>query len=53
MCGIGHGLMAARIIVETPEQHSAWIRRASNPAVAAAAQPALDTDGAKLAEVRP
>jgi hypothetical protein len=45
--------MAARIIVETPEQHSAWIRRASNPAVAAATQPALDTDGAKLAEVRP
>jgi cytochrome c oxidase subunit 2 len=53
MCGIGHGLMAARIIVETPEQHSAWIRRASNPAVAAGVSPATDTDGSKLAEVRP
>jgi cytochrome c oxidase subunit 2 len=53
MCGIGHGLMAARIIVETPQEHSAWIKRASNPALAAAAQPPADTDGAKLAEVRP
>jgi cytochrome c oxidase subunit 2 len=26
MCGIGHGIMAARIIIETPEQHAAWLR---------------------------
>lgn len=25
MCGIGHGLMGARIIVETPEEHAAWV----------------------------
>lgn len=25
MCGIGHGIMAARIIIETPEQHAAWL----------------------------
>lgn len=25
MCGIGHGIMAARIFVETPEQHAAWL----------------------------
>ena len=25
MCGIGHGIMAARVIVETPEQHAAWL----------------------------
>ena len=25
MCGIGHGLMPARIIIETPAQHAAWI----------------------------
>jgi len=25
ICGIGHGLMAARIFIETPEQHAAWV----------------------------
>lgn len=25
MCGIGHGIMAARIVIETPEEHSAWM----------------------------
>lgn len=26
MCGIGHGIMAARIFVETPEEHEAWMQ---------------------------
>lgn len=25
ICGIGHGLMPARVILETPEQHAAWL----------------------------
>ncbi len=25
ICGIGHGVMSARIIIETPERHLAWI----------------------------
>jgi cytochrome c oxidase subunit 2 len=25
ICGIGHALMPARVVVETPEQHAAWI----------------------------
>jgi len=25
MCGIGHGIMPARLIVETAEQHKAWV----------------------------
>ena len=25
MCGIGHGVMGARIIIETEEQHAAWM----------------------------
>ena len=25
ICGIGHGIMGARIVVETPEQHAAWL----------------------------
>ena len=33
MCGIGHGMMAGRIIVETPQDHAAWLMRNSNPAV--------------------
>ncbi len=25
ICGIGHGIMPARILIETPEQHAAWL----------------------------
>ena len=25
ICGIGHGVMAGRIVIETPEQHAAWM----------------------------
>ena len=35
MCGMGHGLMAARIVVETPQQHTAWMKSASIPTTAA------------------
>jgi cytochrome c oxidase subunit 2 len=34
ICGIGHGLMSARIIVETKEQHAAWVAQHSTVAVA-------------------
>lgn len=27
MCGIGHGLMPAKVFVETPEEHAAWLAR--------------------------
>jgi cytochrome c oxidase subunit 2 len=37
ICGVGHGLMGARIHIETPEQHAAWIARQSPIALAAAA----------------
>ncbi len=54
MCGIGHALMAGRVIVETPQAHAAWLIRNSNPAVAdQQAAPASATDGAAtMAEVR-
>ena len=54
MCGIGHALMAGRIIVETPQDHAAWLLRNSSPAVAEQqASPAPSSDGmATLAEVR-
>jgi cytochrome c oxidase subunit 2 len=30
MCGIGHGIMAARIFVDTPDAHAAWIASATH-----------------------
>ena len=36
MCGIGHGIMAARIDIESPEQHAAWVQQHSAVAVAGA-----------------
>jgi cytochrome c oxidase subunit 2 len=57
MCGIGHALMAGRIIVETPQDHAAWLLRNSNQAVAERGEqqvpPASATDApATMAEVR-
>lgn len=34
MCGIGHGLMGAQIIIETPEEHAAWVAAHSHSALA-------------------
>jgi cytochrome c oxidase subunit 2 len=36
ICGIGHALMPARIVIETPEQHAAWMA-SQRPGVALAA----------------
>ena len=57
MCGIGHGMMAGRIVVETPQDHAAWLLRNSTPAAAAqqAAMAATTTDsmpGVTMAEAR-
>jgi cytochrome c oxidase subunit 2 len=38
ICGIGHALMPGRVIVETPEQHAAWIA-SQRPLTLAAAAP--------------
>jgi len=35
ICGIGHGMMAGRIVIETPEQHAAWIASQSETQLAA------------------
>ena len=29
ICGIGHGIMGGRIVVDTPEQHAAWMQKHS------------------------
>ena len=29
MCGIGHGMMAAKLIVESPEAHAHWLKTQS------------------------
>lgn len=36
ICGIGHGLMPARIVIETSEQHAAWMSQNSTLVVASA-----------------
>jgi cytochrome c oxidase subunit 2 len=54
MCGLGHALMAGRVIVETPQDHAAWLLRNSNQAVAdqqTPPAPAMDS-GMTMAEVR-
>jgi cytochrome c oxidase subunit 2 len=55
MCGLGHALMAGRIIVETSQDHAAWLLRNSNP-VAAQQHPAAMSitadDSATIAEAR-
>lgn len=42
ICGIGHGIMPARLVIESPEQHAAWLKT-NTPAHAANDQaPARD-----------
>jgi cytochrome c oxidase subunit 2 len=38
LCGVGHALMPGRIVIETPEQHAAWVTQHS-PVTLAAASP--------------
>ena len=54
MCGLGHAMMAGRIIVETPQDHAAWLMHNSSPAVAGQQVfPASSTMGpVAIAEVR-
>jgi cytochrome c oxidase subunit II len=54
MCGLGHGLMAGRIIVETPQDHAVWLMHNASPAVAGVPPAAFPlSDGATtMAEVR-
>ncbi|MDP2342003.1 MAG: cytochrome C oxidase subunit II [Deltaproteobacteria bacterium] len=39
ICGIGHGMMAGHIVVDTPEQHAAWIAAHTPLGVVAAVAP--------------
>ncbi len=41
ICGIGHGLMGARIFIETPEQHAAWMAE-NSPLTLAAVMPPVE-----------
>jgi len=45
ICGIGHGVMAGRIVIESPEQHAAWVTK-NTRLVAAASTAADSTTGA-------
>ena len=39
ICGIGHGIMGARVKIESPEAHAAWMAEKSPLAIAATAPP--------------
>jgi cytochrome c oxidase subunit 2 len=39
ICGIGHGVMAARIVIESPERHAAWVAEQSPITLAVAKRP--------------
>jgi cytochrome c oxidase subunit 2 len=39
ICGIGHGVMGARIVIESPEQHAAWVAEQSPVTLVSANQP--------------
>jgi len=39
ICGIGHGLMPAKIVIESPERHAAWVAEQNSITLAAANQP--------------
>ena len=39
ICGIGHGIMAGRVVIESPEAHTAWMERYTPVALAAANTP--------------
>jgi cytochrome c oxidase subunit 2 len=53
MCGIGHGLMAGRVVVETQQDHAAWLMRNTNPAVASGqSMPVSQPGNSMVAEVR-
>ncbi|HEX3376229.1 MAG TPA: hypothetical protein VHS29_05175 [Candidatus Acidoferrales bacterium] len=54
MCGLGHGLMAGRIIVETPQDHAAWLMHNTSPSVAGVSPAASPVSGGAMtmAEVR-
>jgi cytochrome c oxidase subunit 2 len=53
MCGLGHAMMAGRVIVETRQDHAAWLMRNANPALALRpVGPAPAPESATMAEVR-
>jgi cytochrome c oxidase subunit 2 len=45
ICGIGHGIMGARITVDTPEQHAAWVAEHAGRQLASAPAAATTVAG--------
>ena len=39
ICGIGHALMPGRVVIETPEQHTAWMASQTGSVAVAALAP--------------
>ncbi|MBN1204760.1 MAG: hypothetical protein JXB05_07540 [Myxococcaceae bacterium] len=50
ICGIGHGIMAARLFVETPEEHQKWMEKLSPVARAPTPQAEAEQENTPPAE---
>lgn len=46
ICGMGHGVMGARLVVEAPEQHAAWLAQHANDGALATLNTAAPPDSA-------
>ena len=46
ICGIGHGVMGGKVVIDSPDQHAAWVQQHSVAAGAVAAAPDTTTNAA-------
>src|SRR5262249_7519606 len=53
MCGIGHGIMGGRIVIDTPAAHAAWMQEHAPAAAVAATAAATDSTAAVPAASEP
>jgi cytochrome c oxidase subunit 2 len=49
ICGVAHGIMGGQIVIESPEQHAAWVRSRSPALMADASAADDDADGRAVA----
>ena len=51
MCGIGHGIMAARVMIETPEAHNEWIASQNHSDFNELLSARMNTKTSKIGEI--
>ena len=53
LCGLGHGVMGAKLVVEGPEEHAAWLQQHAQDAALAALETAPADSSSKQATPAP